>query len=84
MFNPMPSPFAAQAAELQRVLQQILQRRADLQLSELGAALHAHAASTVHSPMAWAQHCLERTRRGEPLPWEPGTSGADVTCNDPN
>lgn len=65
-----------QAQALELVLLQILSRRPDLQREVLQAALVARAETTPHSLQAWAEHCLERVRRGEPLPWEPGAKGA--------
>ncbi len=71
---PQQQQQAAQALEL--ILRKILSRRPDLQREALQSALFAHAEATPHSPQAWAEHCLERVRRLEPLPWEPGATGA--------
>lgn len=65
-----------QAQALDSVLQQILSRRPDLQREALQAALVARAQASPYSLQTWAEHCLERVRRGEPLPWEPGATGA--------
>lgn len=67
----------AQALALEDVLQQILPRRPDLQREALLVALVAQAQATPHSLQVWAEHCLERVRRGEPLPWESGEPAQD-------
>lgn len=66
-----------QALALEDVLQQILARRPDLQREALLAALVAQAQATPHSLQVWAEHCLGRVRRGEPLPWASGESAQD-------
>lgn len=74
--SPQHLAVAEHALALEKVLQQILSRRPDLQRDPLLAALQAHAQASPHSLQAWAEHCLERVRRHEPLPWEPGATGA--------
>lgn len=74
--SPLHLAATEQALALEEVLQQILSRRPDLQRDPLRAALVAHAEATPHSVQAWAEHCLERARRLEPLPWEAGATGA--------
>ncbi|MCE1119102.1 hypothetical protein [Pseudomonas sp. NMI795_08] len=69
-----------QAMALEEVLQQILPRRPELSREALLAALVAQAWATPHSLQVWAEHCLERVRRGEPLPWEPSATGAGADC----
>lgn len=73
--SPQHLAVAEQALVVEEALQQILPRRPDLQREAFLVALAAHAQGTPHSLKAWAEHCLERVRRGEPLPWEPGATG---------
>ncbi|MEW9683286.1 hypothetical protein [Pseudomonas sp. TE50-2] len=81
--SPQIAAQAGQALALEEVLQQILPRRPDLQREVLRAALVAQAQATPYSLQVWAEHCLERVRRGEPLPWESGEPAQDPRWDHP-
>lgn len=77
--GPLTVRVAATALALEETLLQILAHRPDLQWQALQAGLHERAQSTPYGVQAWADHCLDRVRRSEPLPWE---STASVTRNE--
>lgn len=60
----------ADAMAHERALQQILLRRPDLSVEVLKDEIRRLAEKGTHSASDWTEHCLERARRFEPLPWE--------------
>jgi hypothetical protein len=70
-----PAGFSARRLAFMETLQAVLPHREDLTLGMLAEALRVHSAGSLYSQQAWAEHCLERVLRGEPLPWEPAPSG---------
>lgn len=56
--------------EYEKLIRQIVDRRPDLDEGEVKGHIQRLVESTGHRNYQWAESCLARALKGEPMPWE--------------